>query len=141
MKKLFLDTNILIDFLSDRQPFSFHATDIFNLSINQSVQLFTSTHSFATTHFVLKKYLSPKELQPTLEKLLKHMTLLPVTEKDITTALMSKHPDFEDAVQMCTALEANMDFIISRNIKDFKHSPVPTHTCAQFLQRSNHSST
>ena len=55
MKKVFVDTNILIDLLADRPPFSKYAIEIFDLAERKKVELFTSSHSFATTHYILKK--------------------------------------------------------------------------------------
>jgi len=50
MKKIFVDTNILLDLLADRKPFSKHAVDIFNAAEQEKIQLFTSSHSIATTY-------------------------------------------------------------------------------------------
>lgn len=140
MIRVLLDTNIIIDFLNDRQPFSFHATDIFRQARNKYIELFTSSHSFATTHYVMKKLLPEKVLRANLIKLNEHMQILPVTEKEIQHALSSNYQDFEDAVQVFTALNGKIDYIITRNIKDFKPSPIPALTADQFLQLNNHSS-
>ncbi len=141
MIRVLLDTNIIIDFLNDRQPFSLDAADIFRQGRKKSIELFTSSHSFATAHYIMKKLLPEKELRSALTKLNQHIQILPVTEKEIQHALSSNHQDFEDSIQIFTALNGNIDYIVTRNIKDFKNSPVPTFTCDQFLQRSNHSST
>ena len=140
MIKLFLDTNIIIDYLFDRRPFSLHATDIFRLSNKKIISLNTSTHSFATTHYVMKKLMPQKELTSALIELQNHIHLLPVTEKVIQNALKSSHQDFEDAIQIFTALTANIDYIITRNVKDFKKSPIEVNTPDQFLQSQPHSS-
>ena len=57
MKKVFVDTNILIDLLGDRKPFSKYAIEIFDKAERRKVELFVSSHSFATTHYLLKKYM------------------------------------------------------------------------------------
>lgn len=54
MRKVFVDTNILIDLLADRRPFSKFAIEIFGLAERREVDLFTSSHSMATTHYLLK---------------------------------------------------------------------------------------
>jgi predicted nucleic acid-binding protein len=54
MKNVFIDTNILIDLLADRRPFSKFAIEIFDLAAKNKVNLFTSLHSIATTHYLLK---------------------------------------------------------------------------------------
>ena len=141
MIRVLLDTNIIIDFLNDRQPFSLHAADIFRQGRKKSIELFTSSHSFATTHYIMKKLLSEKELRSALTKLNQHIQILPVTEKEIQHALSSNHQDFEDSIQIFTALKGNIDYIVTRNIKDFQKSPVKVNTPDQLLQSLNHSST
>ena len=141
MIRVLLDTNIIIDFLNDRQPFSLHAADIFRQGRKKSIELFTSSHSFSTTHYIMKKLLTEKELRSALTKLNQHIQILPVTEKEIQHALSSNHQDFEDSIQIFTALNGNIDYIVTRNIKDFQKSPVKVNTPDQLLQSLNHSST
>jgi len=57
MRNVFVDTNILIDLLADRPPFSKFAIEIFHLAEKKQVRLFTSSHSYATTHYSLKSML------------------------------------------------------------------------------------
>ena len=66
MRNVFVDTNILIDLLADRPPFSKFAVAIFDLAENHKVKLFTSSHSYARTHYLLKKYMGKKELRVVL---------------------------------------------------------------------------
>ena len=141
MIRVLLDTNIIIDFLNDRQPFSLHAIDIFRQGRKKSIELFTSSHSFATTLYIMKKLLPEKELRSAVTKLNQHIQILPVTEKEIQHALSSNHQDFEDSIQIFTALNGNIDYIVTRNIKDFQKSPVKVNTPDQLLKSLNHSST
>jgi predicted nucleic acid-binding protein len=141
MIRVLLDTNIIIDFLNDRQPFSLDAADIFRQGRKKSIELFTSSHSFATAHYIMKKLLPEKELRSALTKLNQHIQILPVTEKEIQHALSSNHQDFEDSIQIFTALNGNIDYIVTRNIKDFQKSPVKVNTPDQLLRSLNHSST
>jgi len=125
MIRVLLDTNIIIDFLNDRQPFSFHATDIFRQARNKSIELFTSSHSFATTHYVMKKLLPEKVLRANLIKLNEHMQILPVTEKEIQHALSSNYQDFEDAVQYACAMKSMVNVIVTRDVSGFLGSEIP----------------
>ena len=56
MKRIFLDTNIIVDLIADRKPFSKYAIQLFQKAEQNEVELFTSSHSIATTHYLLKKY-------------------------------------------------------------------------------------
>ena len=62
MTKVFLDTNIIVDLISDRKPFSKYAIEIFQKAEEGKLKLYTSSHSLATTHYLLKKYIEEKDL-------------------------------------------------------------------------------
>jgi predicted nucleic acid-binding protein len=123
MIKVFLDTNIIIDLIADRKPFSNHVIEIFKYAEENRIQLFTSSHSIATSHYILKKYVTEKELR---EILLTLITLLDVVAVDLDVlkkGLRSIHKDFEDAIQMiCASSIPGINYIVTRNTKDFKTS-------------------
>ncbi len=125
MKKLFLDTNIIVDLIADRKPFSKYAIEIFKHAEEKKVQIFTSSHSIATTHYLLKKHVEEKILREILSNLIEFITIVPVNNDVIKKALKSKHKDFEDAIQIISASAIeNIDFIITRNLKDFRESEI-----------------
>lgn len=125
MKKIFIDTNILVDLLVDREPFTKFAVQIFNQAEKEELKLFTSSHSIATTHYLLKKYSEEKQLRETLFNLLDLIHIVAIDEDIIKKALKSKHKDFEDAIQMIAAYTIEkLDCIVTRNKKDFKLSEV-----------------
>jgi predicted nucleic acid-binding protein len=126
MKNIFLDTNIIMDLIADRPPFSKYAIDLFSLAEDNKIKLYTSSHSLATTHYLLKKYIEEKELRIILHNLLEFITIIPVDLDVLRKSLHSKHKDFEDAVQIYCASSINgMEYIVTRNIKDFKNSEIP----------------
>ncbi|MDB5130437.1 MAG: twitching motility protein PilT, partial [Mucilaginibacter sp.] len=100
---VFVDTNILIDLLADRPPFSKFAIDLFDNAEKNKVKLYTSSHSLATTHYLLKKYISEKELREMLLALLDLITIVSIDLNIIKKSLLSKHKDFEDAIQIFAA--------------------------------------
>lgn len=121
MKKVFLDTNIIVDLIADRRPFSKHAIEIFNKAEEKKIEIFTSSHSIATTHYLLKKYLDEKPLREVLYNLLDYLTVVPVDIDVLKKGLRSKHKDFEDAIQiLCASSIKKIDCIVTRNTKDFK---------------------
>jgi predicted nucleic acid-binding protein len=121
MKKIFVDTNILVDLLADRKPFSKYAVEIFNASENKKVKLFTSSHSIATTYYLLKKFIDDSSLRKTLLGLIEFMTVISVDTEVLTKGLRSKQKDFEDSIQIyCATSIDKMDCIVTRNVKDFK---------------------
>jgi predicted nucleic acid-binding protein len=125
VKNVFADTNILIDLLADRPPFSKFAIEIFDKAEKNRVKLYTSSHSFATTHYLLKKYMEEDDLRELLHSLLDFISIIPVDLAIIRKSLLSQHKDFEDAIQIFAANTVeNLDFIVTRNVKDFKNAGV-----------------
>jgi len=137
MRNVFLDTNILIDLLTDRPPFSKFAIEIFDLAERKEVKLFTSSHSYATTYYLLKKYVGEKELRELLYSLLDFIDLISIDTSIIKKSLLSNRKDFEDAIQIFAANSiADIDFIVTRNLKDFKDAGItvlPPDEVIQFL--------
>ncbi len=123
MIKVFLDTNIIIDLIVYSKPFSNHVIEIFKYADENRIQLYTSSHSIATSHYIMKKYVTEKELR---EILLTLITLLDVVAVDLDVlkkGLRSIHKDFEDAIQMiCASSIPGINYIVTRNTKDFKTS-------------------
>jgi len=126
MKKIFVDTNILVDLIADRKPFSKYAVMIFTSAENKKIRLYTSSHSIATTYYLLKKFVDDKTLREILLGLFEYVTIIPVDAEVLLKGLRSKQKDFEDSIQLyCATSIEKMDCIVTRNIKDFKGSEIP----------------
>jgi len=135
MKKLFLDTNIIIDLLSERQPFYTEAARIFSLADKIEIEVSVSALSFATTNYILLQSKKSDEAKQILRKLKLIVQVLSLDEKIVELALNdSDFKDFEDGLQYYTALEHRLDAIITRNLKDFKKSRIPVMSADQYLQ-------
>src|SRR5690554_2780228 len=114
MKTVFVDTNILIDLLADRRPFSKFAIEIFDLATKNKVNLFTSSHSIATTHYLLKRHIKEKELRAVIYSLLDLIEVISIDHSIIKKSLLSDHKDFEDAIQIFAASTIkDLDFIVT----------------------------
>lgn len=126
MKNIFLDTNIIVDLIADRQPFSKFAIHIFSSAEENKITLYTSSHSIATTYYLLKKYIDEKELRAILYKTLDFIKVVAIDQDVIKKGLKSKYKDFEDGIQIISATTIEkLDCIVTRNVKDFKDSPIP----------------
>ena len=137
MKKIFLDTNILVDLIADRKPYSKFAVEIFEKAEGNKIKLFTSSHSIATTHYLLKKYIEEKKLREILYNLLDYIQVIAVNQDVIKKGLKSNHKDFEDAIQMISAYSVEkMDCIVTRNIKDFKYSEISVLSPDDFVAKN-----
>lgn len=125
MRKVFVDTNILIDLIADRTPFSKFAIEIFAGAESKKIELFASSHSIATAHYLLKKYIGEKELRQILFDLLDYLTVVAIDLDVLKRGLKSKYKDFEDALQIIAAQSVEkMDCIVTRNVKDFKGAEI-----------------
>lgn len=125
MSLIFIDTDILIDLIADRQPFSKFAIELFEKAEQKEVQLFVSSHTYATTHYLLKKYLAEKQLREVLLSLLNLVNIVAIDADVIRKSLLSTHKDFEDAIQIIAAHSVpRLDFIVTRNLKDFKDAGI-----------------
>ncbi len=125
MKKVFLDTNIIVDLIADRKPFSKYSIEIFKKAEENKIKLFTSSHTIATTCYLLKKYLEEKDLRNVLYNLLDYLTVIAVDTDVLKKGLRSKHKAFEDSIQiLCASSVEKMDCIVTRNIKDFRDSEI-----------------
>lgn len=136
MKNIFIDTNIIVDLIADRRPHSKFAIGLFKKAETKKVKLFASSHSLATTYYILKKYSEDKSLRLILLNLLDYLSIVSVDEQIIKRALKSKCKDFEDSIQILSALSiTKMDGIVTRNLKDFKDSEIPVYFPEDILKK------
>ncbi len=135
MKKVFVDTNILVDLIADRRPFSKFAIQLFSKAEERKIKLYTSSHSIATTHYLLKKYIDEKELRDVLHSILDYLNIVAIDLDVIKKGLKSKHKDFEDALQIISAYSIEkLDCIVTRNTKDFKGSEISVLTPDELIK-------
>lgn len=135
MKRLFVDTNILIDLLSRREPFFEEAAELFSLADRKQVELSVSSLTIANTSYALFRRMDSNKVKSVLRKLRLILKILPLDDKIIGLALNDENfSDFEDGLQYFTAIEDEQELIITRNLKDFKNSKLPTMTAKQFVE-------
>ena len=138
MTDLFIDTDVIIDFLIDRKPYSREAAIIFTLIEQKKLKGFSSSLTFSNLYYVLRKIESHKRVISKLDSLSKMVGILKVEEQTIKNALASGFPDFEDSIQYFSAVDSKkIDVIITRNIRDFKKSEIPVMTPGDFLKTAS----
>ncbi len=133
MIKAFVDSDVILDALLKRPGFYLPAINVLELAYEQRLKLLTSSVVFVNTHYFLDKYDKANKFE-LLKRLRSIISIIEVGEKIIDQALQSYFSDFEDAVQFYTAKSVGADFIITRNIKDYKNSTIPVLTAEQFLR-------
>ena len=123
--KVFLDTNIIVDFLQPVRPFHEDAQELF---LNLSKDIFTAYISetvITTTPYLIRKNYTSDELNTILKSLNQKLKILSCTNLHVLAALQRQPPDFEDALLYEIALHHQMDYFVTSNIRDFKKIQQP----------------
>lgn len=124
MKVLF-DTNIILDVLLDREPFSDAAAFLMSLVEQSEIIGFICATTVTTIHYLATKALGPQAASRHIQTLLALFVIAPVNRVVLEGATASKFKDFEDAVLHEAAIHAGAEYIVTRNIIDFKKSKLP----------------
>ena len=125
--KVFIDTNIFLDVLCKRDQYVDAALRIFDLAVDDRIELLISDLSIANIKYITRKELSTdKFFRPVL-------TIVPLGEVVVDRALDLQAPDFEDALQYFSAVQAGADCLITRNIKDFGFAKMDVLDSSTFL--------
>lgn len=123
MRHIFLDTNVVIDFLADRKPFSLDAARLFEFSLSGEARIYISSVSYNNIYYILRQSLSEFATMKLLNELAEISEILDVTKAVIQQALKSGFKDFEDAIHYyCAVTLSKIECIVTRNSKAFKKS-------------------
>ena len=118
--KVFIDTNIIIDFLQPIRPFYEEAQQLFTHLSNDIFTAFISESIITTTPYLIRKEFSVSEINTILKNLNQKLKILSCNNSLINFALQFDPSDFEDALLYQIALHHQMDYFVTSNIKDFR---------------------
>ncbi len=133
MKKIFIDTNIVLDLLQYREPWIQDTLVLFQMAKDKEIELIVTDLTFVNVVYIAGKNLDKRKLHETLVSLKKLVTVVPIGDACIEKALNGDFVDFEDAVQYFSAKREKVDFILSRDVKGFKMSDIPVMSVSEFL--------
>jgi|SRR5690554_3202640 len=134
VSKLFIDSDVIIDFFTDRKPFASAASELFELSELGKIDLYMSAVSLNNVYYIVKKFLGHKKAIEIVEELMDMIYVLGTSQSEIKHALKTGFSDFEDAIQYSTALTVKgIEAIITRNIKDYRNSDIAVYTPETYL--------
>jgi hypothetical protein len=133
-KHLFLDSDVLLDWLLNEQPFSLFTQGLLVECRNRNLKVSTSVLIIANINFILSKKTNSSTARNGIKTLVSAINILPFESEMINLALETPFADFEDSIQFNIAKRYNCDVIITRNIKDYKKSTIPVLTAEQFLR-------
>jgi predicted nucleic acid-binding protein len=132
--RIFIDTNVMLDLLGERQPFYEPIAKIATLAEKEKLTMVVSPISFATVNYFLSKFENEKTAKLKLRKFKIICEICALNEQTIEKGLNASINDFEDALQYFSATESECEIIITRNGKDFKKSLLPVMTANEFLK-------
>ena len=131
--RVVFDTNVLMDVLLDREPFADASAQVMDQVVRGKIIGLMVATTVTTIFYLASKEAGRLQARRQVEKLMALYEVAPVTRAVLEAALTSKSPDFEDAVLAEAALQAGAQAIVTRNLKDFVHSPVRAYTPKQWL--------
>ncbi|MEM6801079.1 MAG: PIN domain-containing protein [Bacteroidota bacterium] len=135
-ESVFVDTDVIIDFLIDREPFSQKSAEVFALAESERINIYVSSLCFNNIFYICRKIVGFTKAMDLLQKLESISEILPVGKITIKQALVARYTDFEDGIQNFTAIqEENIKTIITRNVKDFRKSELVIQTPEEFISR------
>lgn len=135
MKKLFLDSDVLLDLLLDREPFSEDIAELIEESVDSDVKLYTSPISITNINYIIERLENRNKADSKTKKILKIVSVENIGQMVIDRASSSRFKDFEDSVQNFCAVESGHKIIVTRNTKDYKESELSILTPKEYLAK------
>jgi len=133
--KVLIDTNIIMDVLANREGFSEPASQIFKLCELGKIHGFVYALSIANIAYIMRKELDRSQIEEVISKLAAIFTIADMKGDDLKKAAAQPVADFEDALQSACASRLKADFIVTRNLKDFKNSKVMAIKPSELIER------
>ena len=131
--KIFIDTNVLLDVLRNRQPFAKESVSIWSLAESEKMEGYVSAISFNNVYYILRRTSDGNTADNAMRIMRDTFRIIPLDERILNKAIDSNFNDFEDAIQFFSAIHADVDHIITRNVKDFSRQDISALTPEAFL--------
>lgn len=138
MTEVLIDTDVVLDLLLDRTPFSEPAALIFSLCERQQIRGYITPLTYSNTWYLMRKIAPHERVMSKLNRLLSITELLVIDRDGTQLALQSKFKDFEDALQNYAAeTHGGIRAILTRNGKDYRHGRIAAMSPGEFLKTWN----
>ena len=132
--KILIDTNILLDVFYKRENLYETSLNVFKLCETKIVEGYISSLSIANIIYIMRKELNNSKINSLIKKLSLIFNIVDLTVYDLLKATEIEYSDYEDALQCVEASRLKLDYIITRNTKDFIHSNVRAITPQNFIE-------
>ena len=132
--KILVDSNVLVDYISIRVPYYSHAYEIFKLCADKKVRGAVAVHSVSNLFFILRKEMDIPTRRAVIKNMLMVFDVAGFDKNNAIHALENEDfKDFEDCLQEECAVSFGAEYIVTRNVKDFKNSRIQAVTPEEFL--------
>jgi len=131
--RVFLDTNVVIDLLGEREPFYDSAAKITTLADKGEIHLVVSALTYSTVYYLLSRFENKEQVKEKIRKFKVIAETSDLTDKVVDKGLSSRFFDFEDSLQYYCAIRKGCNILITRNGKDFKESDIPVLSPDEYL--------
>ncbi len=133
MKRVFVDTNVLLDVLVRREPFCRDSVQVWNLVESGRIEAFVAAISFGNCYYLVRKHVGKPQAEQAIRLLRGIFRPVDLTAKILNQAIDAGFSDFEDALQFHSAVHARVACILTRNPDHFPRAPLPVLSPAEFL--------
>lgn len=133
--KVFLDANVILDYLTDRQPFADDAESVIEFCASEGNVGKITTLTACNAVYILAKVIGKQLAEEKIKELIDLVGLVGVAPESISDNLAANHVDFEDSVQLSEAVKWSADVIVTRDKNGFRDSPIPVFTPADFIAK------
>jgi predicted nucleic acid-binding protein len=123
--RLLVDINVALDVILERDPWVTEGALLFSAVQERRAEGYLAGHTIPTIHYIVRENRRDRAVaDAAVGKLLRIFTVVGAENAELHQALALGFPDFEDAVQVACAVKVNAEWIVTRNLKDFKKSPI-----------------
>ena len=133
--KILIDTNVILDVLCNRTDFVEDSLKVFKYCEVNQITGCISAMSVPNIVYIMRKELDSERIKEILTTLTSLFTVVDLREADLLKAADLDFADYEDALQSICATRVKANYIVTRNIKDFKNSPVPAIKPSELFER------
>ncbi|MBI4964805.1 MAG: PIN domain-containing protein [Desulfomonile tiedjei] len=132
--KIIFDTNVVLDVLLDREPFSNPAAQLFSKVEKGELSGYLCATTITTVYYLACKTLGSRQAAKHVGSLMSLFEIAPVNRAVLEGALRSRFADFEDAVIHEAAIHAGTQALVTRNSNDFKKAKIPVYSPDELLR-------
>lgn len=133
MKRIFIDTDVFLDTILDREPHSSFSNELLSLCEQNEITGYTSCLVIANIYYIINKIASHQKAIQAIGKIRSLVSILPFTDKEINESMNAEFHDFEDGIQYFIAMNHKIDCLITRNTKDYRKASISILTPKEFL--------